>query len=140
MLKKLHHIGIAVRNTEEALKFYRDVLGLRVSGTVVREERGLKITFVPIGETQLELLEPINSDNTVARFLERRGEGLHHISFEVDDIEAEMTRVAELGAELIDKVPRLGATGMVVFIHPSSARGVLVELNQEVPCEEVGDG
>ncbi len=131
MIKRLHHIAIAVQDTEAVLKFYRDVLGLQASRTVIREDRGLKITFIPVGETQLELLEPITTDNTVARFLEKRGEGMHHLSFEVDQIDEAMRQVAERGAELIDAEARPGATGMVAFIHPSSAHGVLVELNQE---------
>lgn len=135
MLKKLSHVSIAVENVDEAVKFYRDVLGLEVNRVVTLEDRQLKIAFINIGETELELLEPLNQDNTVRRYLDRWGPGLHHICFEVDNIESSMQTLKERGAEFTDSVPRPGAVGQVAFMHPSSTGGVLVEINQEIDVE-----
>lgn len=140
MLKKLSHVSIAVENVDESVKFYRDVLGLEVTRTVTLEDRQLKIAFVKIGETELELLEPLNQDNTVRRYLDRWGPGLHHICFEVDDVKGSMETLKSRGAEFTDTEPRPGAVGQVAFMHPGSTGGVLVEINQEVddavPAEE----
>lgn len=130
MIKRLNHVSIAVRSVDDALAFYRDMLGLEVAGTEVNEARQLKIAFVKIGETKLELIEPLNEDNTVTRFLERRGPGLHHICLEVDDIRAAMDELMSRGAEFVDPDPKPGAVGEVAFILPDVARGVLVELNE----------
>ena len=131
MLKKLSHVSIAVENVDEAVKFYRDVLGLEVTRTVTLDDRQLKIAFVKIGETELELLEPLNQDNTVRRYLDRWGPGLHHICFEVDDVAGSMEALKSRGAEFTDTEPRPGAVGQVAFMPPSSTGGVLVEINQE---------
>jgi methylmalonyl-CoA/ethylmalonyl-CoA epimerase len=133
MLKKLSHVSIAVENVDDAVKFYRDVLGLEVTRTVTLDDRQLKIAFVKIGETELELLEPLNQDNTVRRYLDRWGPGLHHICFEVDDVAGSMETLKSRGAEFTDSEPRPGAVGQVAFMHPSSTGGVLVEINQEIP-------
>ena len=133
MIKRLNHISVAVQSIDDALKFYRDVLGLEVSETITLEDRQLKVAFVKIGDTELELLEPTSQDNTVTRFLERRGPGLHHICLEVDDIAAAMDEFSARGAEFVDREPRPGAVGQVAFILPEVARGVLVELNQPDP-------
>ena len=130
MIKRLNHISAAVQSIEDALKFYRDVLGLEASETITLEDRQLKVAFVKIGDTELELLEPTSQDNTVTRFLERRGPGLHHICLEVDDIAAAMDEFSARGAEFVDPEPRPGAVGQVAFILPEVGRGVLVELNQ----------
>ncbi len=130
MIKRLNHISVAVPSVDDALKFYRDLLGLEVSRIVTHEDRQLKIAFVKIGETEIELLEPLNDDNTVQRFLQRRGPGLHHICLEVDDIRVAMDELMERGAEFVDPDPQPGAVGQVAFILPDVGRGVLVELNQ----------
>ena len=129
-MKKLNHVSIAVESVDEALKFYRDLLGLEVERTVVLEDRQLKVAFVKIGETELELIEPLNEDNTVRRYIDRWGPGLHHICIEVDDVAGTMATLKARGAEFTDTEPRPGAVGQVAFIHPSSSGGVLVEINQ----------
>ncbi len=130
MIKRLNHISVAVESIDDALTFYRDVLGLEVVETVKLEDRQLKVAFVKVGDTELELLEPTSEDNTVTRFLERRGPGLHHICLEVDDIEAAMDELSARGAEFVDPEPKRGAVGRVAFILPEVGRGVLVELNE----------
>jgi methylmalonyl-CoA/ethylmalonyl-CoA epimerase len=129
-VKKLHHVAVAVDSVDEALRFYRDVLGLNDITTMTLEDRGLKIGLVKAGVSEIELLEPTNPENTVQRFLDRRGPGLHHVCFEVDDVEASMRHFEGRGAEFIDPVPRPGAVGLVSFMPPSVADGVLVELAQ----------
>jgi len=129
-IKKLNHVSIAVNDLERTVMFYRDVLGLAVTSRLRLEDRQLDIVFIRAGDTEIELISPLTSDNTVARFLERRGPGLHHICFEVDDVEAEMRELQARGAQFIDDVPHPGAVGMVSFIHPQSTNGVLVEINQ----------
>jgi methylmalonyl-CoA epimerase len=129
-VKKLHHVAVAVDSVDEALRFYRDVLGLEDITTMTLEDRGLKIGLVKAGVSEIELLEPTNQENTVQRFLDRRGPGLHHVCFEVDDVEASMRHFESRGAEFLDPVPRPGAVGLVSFMPPSVADGVLVELAQ----------
>jgi methylmalonyl-CoA/ethylmalonyl-CoA epimerase len=127
---KLHHVGIAVRNLEEALVAYR-ALGLEPAGREEVPGQGVKLAFLPAGETRLELLEPLREDSAVGRFLESRGEGLHHICLEVDDIEAALARARAAGIRLVDEKPREGAHGArIAFLHPRSLHGVLVELWQ----------
>ena len=128
MLKKIDHIGIVVRSIEEALKAYRDALGLPLAHVQEVPEQKVKIAFLPIGDCEIELVEPTAADSGVARFLEKRGEGLHHICFEVEDIEAALRDLAARGLRLIDRQPRQGAIGRVAFLHPKSAHGVLIEL------------
>jgi methylmalonyl-CoA epimerase len=130
VIKRIHHVAIVVRDMEEAFLFYRDVLGLPLSKIAVIEEQGVKAALLSVGEAEIELLEPINLDGGVARFLERRGEGLHHLCLETDDIETELTRVKEQGVELIDQEPRNGLAGRVCFVHPRALHGMLVELAQ----------
>jgi len=128
MLKKIDHIGIVVRSIEEALKAYRDALGLPLAHVQEVPEQKVKIAFLPVGDCEIELVEPTAADSGVARFLEKRGEGLHHICFEVEDIEAALRDLAAKGVRLIDRQPRQGAIGRVAFLHPKSAHGVLIEL------------
>ena len=130
MIKRVHHIGIAVKNLEEAISVYQNGLGLEVTKVTASELDGVKIAFLPTPEAEIELLEPTNPAGGVARFLESRGEGIHHIALEVDDIEAHMRKLEAAGAVLLDKKPRRGADGLVAFIHPKSMKGVLVELVQ----------
>jgi methylmalonyl-CoA epimerase len=130
MLRKIHHVGIVVRNLEEALGFYRDTLGLPVHKTAVVEDQGVKAALLTIGNSEIELLEPINANGGVAKFLERRGEGLHHICFETDDVAAELAATKAKGIEVIDQVPRKGLAGMICFLHPRANHGVLIEYAQ----------
>jgi methylmalonyl-CoA/ethylmalonyl-CoA epimerase len=130
MIKRLNHISVAVDSIDDALRFYRDLLGLEVVEMAKLDDRELKLAFVKLGDTEIELLEPTSKDNTVTRFLERRGPGLHHICLEVDDLAAAMEELSARGAEFVDPEPRPGAVGRVAFILPEVGRGVLVELNQ----------
>ena len=130
MLRKIHHVGIVVRNLEEAFGFYRDTLGLPVHKMAVVEDQGVKAALLTIGQSEIELLEPINPNGGVAKFLERRGEGLHHICFETDDVAAELTATKAKGIEVIDQTPRKGLAGMICFLHPKANHGVLVEYAQ----------
>jgi len=133
---RLDHIAIAVRSLDDALSFYTDVLGLTCVGRETVAEQGVRLALLPIGEGRLELLEPLSEDSPVGRFLTRRGEGLHHICFQVADIEGTLARLRAEGVRLIDEAPRCGAEGRkIAFLHPTSAHGVLIEL-VEVPKEE----
>ncbi len=124
----LAHVGIAVRSLEEAIPRWTESLGFRHVGTITLESMGLRIAFLEAGGTEIELLEPVRPDSAVAKFLAKRGEGLHHLSFHVRDIEAALTRAAAAGLELIDRTPREGSHGTkVAFVHPRSLGGVLVE-------------
>jgi methylmalonyl-CoA epimerase len=133
MVKNVSHIAIAVPNVDEAAKFYVEKLGLAVSGKEVVTGAKVRVGFIPVGETRIELVQPDSPDSPVTKFLETRGPGLQHICFEVDDVAAELKRLDAAGVRLIDKVPHPGAHGtMVGFIHPSAAGGVLIELSQEM--------
>ena len=124
----MHHVAVVVRDMDAALAFYRDQLRLPLDVLLPIESDGVRIAFLPAGESNIELVEPTNPDTGVARFLESRGEGFHHVCLEVDDVAAELARLAAAGIELIDAAPRRGAEGPVAFVHPRSAHGVLVEL------------
>jgi methylmalonyl-CoA/ethylmalonyl-CoA epimerase len=113
---------------DAALETYRDQLRLHLDVLLPMETDGVRIAFLPVGESNIELVEPTDASTGVARFLETRGEGFHHVCLEVDDVQAELDRLAANGVELIDKAPRRGAEGPVAFIHPRSCHGVLVEL------------
>jgi len=129
MSPSIHHIAIAVRDLDSALEFYRDALGLDVIERREMPEEGVEIAFLPTGEGEIELLRPLGEKSGVARFLEKRGEGLHHICLVVEDIEAAMERLRAAGARLLSEEPRTGAHGTrYVFIHPKSTHGVLLEL------------
>jgi methylmalonyl-CoA/ethylmalonyl-CoA epimerase len=125
-LGRVHHVAVVVRDLDAALGFYRDTLGLELDLVMPIETDGVRIAFLPVGESSIELVEPTRKDTGVARFLESRGEGFHHVCLEVDDIAAELRRLADRGVELIDTTPRPGAEGPVAFIHPRSCHGVLV--------------
>jgi methylmalonyl-CoA/ethylmalonyl-CoA epimerase len=127
----LDHIGIAVADLAQALAFYRDALGLDVSATHDVPSEHVRAVFVPVGGPSLELLEATASTSAIAKSVERRGPGLHHITLRVDDLQAVLDRLKARGVRLIDETPRQGAHGsLVAFIHPSAAQGVLVELKQ----------
>jgi methylmalonyl-CoA/ethylmalonyl-CoA epimerase len=129
MLKKINHIAIAVNNIEEATKFYHEVMGLTLSGVEVVTAQKTKVGFFKIGESNIELVQPAEPDSPLVKFLETKGQGIHHICFEVEDVEAEVKDYLDKGATLIDQKPRPGAHNTkVAFIHPKSSSGVLIEL------------
>jgi methylmalonyl-CoA epimerase len=128
MIKKIDHIGIAVHSIEEALRVYEGALGLELTEVKEVPEQAVRIAFLPVGESEIELVEPITTNSGIAKFLEKRGEGMHHICLEVDDIEAALQDLAAKGGRLIDKRPHQGAHGRVAFLHPKSTHGVLIEL------------
>jgi len=130
---KVDHIGIAVRSVDSALRVYRSI-GLDAAITETVPSEGVKVAFVPLGESHLELLESLTPDGVVAKFLEKRGEGLHHVALAVDDIVAAMDRSRSAGLAVIDERPRQGARGRkVAFVHPKSTGGVLLEFVENPP-------
>jgi len=131
MKATLDHIGIAVADLNEALAFYRDALGLEIGAVEEVASQRVRATFIPAGAAALELLEGTAEDSPIAKFVAKRGPGLHHITLRVDDIQAALAMLKERGVRLIDETPRTGAHGsLVAFVHPSAAHGVLVELVQ----------
>lgn len=125
----IDHLGIATRQIEEAVDFWRDALGLEVAEVEEVVEQRVRVAMLPIGESRVELLEPTSADSPIAKFLEKRGPGIHHIAVRVHDIRAALARMKEQGARLIDEQPRTGAGGsLIAFVHPSSTNGVLLEL------------
>lgn len=129
MVKKVDHIGIAVSNLDETVKFYKNVLGLELHGTEVIEEQKVKVAFLPVGDSEVELLESTSPEGPIAKFIEKKGQGIQHIAFRVDDIEAALEEMKEKGIRLIDEKPRYGAGGArIAFLHPKSTNGVLIEL------------
>jgi methylmalonyl-CoA/ethylmalonyl-CoA epimerase len=128
-IKKIEHIAIVVPDIEQALTFWRDTLGLELSHREEVPEQESLIAFLPVGESEVELVEPTTENSGIARYLARRGPGMHHICFEVDDIEATLARLKEQGVRLVNEEPTIGASGKrIAFIHPKSTGGVLVEL------------
>jgi len=125
---KIDHIGIVVHDIEQALQVYETALGLPLREIVEVPDQQVKVAFLPAGESNVELVQPTVEGTGIARFLEKRGEGIHHLCIEVDDIDAALARLAEHGVELIDQTPRRGAHGRVAFIHPKGTHGVLIEL------------
>jgi methylmalonyl-CoA/ethylmalonyl-CoA epimerase len=131
MLSRVEHIALAVADLEAAIDHYRRVWGLEVSHRERVEDQGVEEAMLPIGVTQLQLLAGTNADSTVAKFIERRGEGLHHIAYEVANLEETLAELKNSGVELIDESPRPGGRGhKVAFVHPKSNHGLLVELIQ----------
>ncbi len=128
---RISHIGIAVKDADAALKLYREILGLEPSSVEMVESQKVKTVHIPIGESSIELLESTSPDGVVAKFIEKRGEGIHHIAIEVGDIEATLAQMKTAGFQLIDETPRKGAGNMrIAFVHPRSTNGVLLELCQ----------
>jgi len=126
---KIDHIGIVVQDIEAALKVYRDALGLELTRVESVPEQAVRIAFLLTGEGEIELVQPTTDDSGIARYLARRGEGIHHICLEVDDLESSLAHMAAQGIELIDETPRTGSAGQrYAFIHPKSTQGVLIEL------------
>lgn len=131
MRVELDHIGIAIEGLEQALVFYRDQLGLHLEESEEVGSQQVRAHFLPAGEPKLELLEATQPESTIAKYVARRGPGLHHIAFRVDDIHQALAELKMRGVRLIDETPRPGAEGaLVAFIHPSASHGVLVELKQ----------
>ncbi len=131
MISKVDHIGIAVNNLEETLKVYQEVLGLELHGVEVVEEQKVKVAFLPIGDTEIELLEATSPDSPIAKFIEAKGQGVQHIAFKVDNIEKALEDMKTKGMRLIDEKPRYGAGGArIAFLHPKSTNGVLIELSE----------
>jgi methylmalonyl-CoA/ethylmalonyl-CoA epimerase len=131
MIKKVHHIAIAVPDIEEAARFYERHLGLKMSGVESVPSNKVKAGFIPIGDTRIELVQPETPDSPVARFIDKHGPGFQHLCFEVDDVAAELARLDAAGVRLVNKAPVDGAHGCKVgFIHPAATGGVLIELSQ----------
>ena len=134
---KVEHIGIATKSIDDTLRFWRDALGLEVVHTETVEEQGVRVAMLPAGEARIELLEPTGPSSPVAKFMEKRGPGIHHVAVRVADIRAALARLKEKGARLIDEEPRQGADGcLVAFVHPSASGGVLLELVEDAPEAE----
>jgi len=130
-IKRVNHVAIAVKDIDAALVFWRQKLGLELDHIEEIALEGVKIAFLPVGESAIELIEPLGDDSAVARYLEKRGAGIHHLCFEVDDIENALADLKAKGVQLINQQPRRGKDGrLYAFIHPKSASGVLVELYQ----------
>ncbi len=127
-IKRVDHIAIVVENLDKALEVYRDALGMTVTAVKEMPEQDVKMAFLPSGDSEIELLEPLSTESGIARYLAKRGEGLHHICLEVDDITATLAELKARGAQLIDEQPKAGAYGKIAFIHPKAAHGVLIEL------------
>jgi len=125
---RIHHIAVVVRSIEESVGLYRDLLGMPVEAVIDIPSDRVRIAFLGVGESKVELVEPTDDTTGIARFLARQGEGFHHVCFEVGNLSEELTRLAIEGIELIDSAPRRGAEGPVAFLHPRSCHGVLVEL------------
>jgi len=131
-MTRIDHVGIAVESIREAARLYTEGLGIALQHTEEVEDQGVKVGFLPLDSCEIELLEPLDDDSPVAKFLAERGEGIHHLCVQVADIEAVMERLREQGVRLLNERPVRGAGGcLVAFVHPRSANGVLLELSQE---------
>ena len=143
-VKRIDHVAVVVRDLESALQFYRDLLGIQPSRILDFPREGVRIAFLPLGGadgSEIELLEPINPEGSVARFLQQRGGGLHHICLEVPDIDQTLAELRDAGARVLDDSPRPTAEGRGIFLHPKGTGGVLLELVQraaESPDEPNG--
>ncbi len=134
---KLSHIGVAVKDLDSAVATFSKLFGRRPRKTETVADQHVRIAFIPVGEISMELTEPTGPESPVARFLDKRGEGIHHLSFEVDDVEAEIRRLRDAGFQMIDEKPRRGAGGaLIAFVHPRSTGGVLIEICQHTEAEE----
>ena len=144
MLTRVHHVGLVVRRLEDGLAFWQDTLGLRIAKQATVRDQGVRAALLPIGRSEIELLEPIDAGGGVAKFLARRGEGLHHVCFETPDVAAELAAARGAGLPLIDEAPRPGLAGMICFLHPKGTAGVLVEFatppSGEHPSASAGAG
>ncbi|MBM4176360.1 MAG: methylmalonyl-CoA epimerase [Ignavibacteria bacterium] len=129
MITHIEHIGIAVKDLNESIKFYEDFLGSKCYAVEEVSDQKVKTAFFKIGETKIELLEGTSSDSPITKFIDKRGEGIHHIAFAVDDVKSKLNELKEKNVQLIDHEPRTGAEGLqIAFIHPKAANGVLTEI------------
>lgn len=129
MVRKIDHIGIAVRDLKEAIKFYEEMLGLKVTEIEEVADQKVRVAFLPAGDSEVELLESTTPDGPIARFIEKNGEGIQHIAFRVDNVEEKLAGLKDKGVRLIDEKPRRGAGGaMIAFLHPKSTFGALIEI------------
>jgi methylmalonyl-CoA/ethylmalonyl-CoA epimerase len=129
MIKKIDHIGIAVKNLKKQIRFYNDVLGIECTGIEEIADQKVKVAMFPLGDVRIELLEPTSPDSPIARFMEKKGEGIHHIAFQVEDLKGQLMKFEEKDIRLIDQEPRVGAGGhKIAFLNPLSTFGVLTEL------------
>jgi len=129
MIEKIDHIGIAVKSIEKTSELLSNILGLKVAGEEIVEEQKVKVAFLPLGDSELELLESISPESAIARFIEKKGEGIQHIAFRVDNIEEILEKLKKEGVRLVDEKPRYGAGGAkIAFLHPKDTNGILVEL------------
>lgn len=129
MIEKIDHIGIAVRSIEKTSELLSNILGLKVAGEENVEEQKVKVAFLPLGDSELELLESTSPEGPIARFIEKKGEGIQHIAFRVDNIEKALEKLKKGGVRLIDEKPRYGAGGAkIAFLHPKNTNGILIEL------------
>ncbi|MFA6618077.1 MAG: methylmalonyl-CoA epimerase [Candidatus Neomarinimicrobiota bacterium] len=132
MVKKISHIGIAVESLEEQIPYYRDLLGLEFTGTEIVEDQRVKVAFFDVGDTRIELLEATDDESPVAKFIAKRGQGIHHLAYKVDNCQMAIDKMDGAGLRLIDKEPRIGAGGhSIAFLHPRSTYGILTELTEE---------
>ena len=132
MIKKLDHVSIVVQDLDEGIKTYENLLGIKHSHVEEIPDQGIKAAMIKVGDVEIELIQPTSAESGVAKFLEKKGEGIHHVCFEVDDVDKELASLAAKGIDLIDKQGRKGLAGRIGFIHPRSTSGVLVELAQKV--------
>jgi methylmalonyl-CoA/ethylmalonyl-CoA epimerase len=131
MIEKIDHIGIAVKSIEKATELFSNLLGLKVTGEERVEEQKVKVAFLPLGDSELELLESTEPEGPIARFIEKKGEGIQHIAFRVDNIEKTLEKLKKEGVRLIDEKPRYGAGGAkIAFLHPKDTNGILIELSE----------
>ena len=131
MKNKIDHIGIVVKSIDDALKFYKGLLGITPAGEETLEDRGLRVCFIEIGDTRIELLQPTRDDSEVSKFLEKKGEGLHHVAYEVENVKEAIEKAKEIGLKPLSDEPKPGAHNTsVVFMHPKTTNGVLTELLQ----------
>ena len=134
-IKKINHVAIVVRDIEESLKFWESALGLELHHVEDVPSQASKVAFIPVGESEIELVQPTTEDSGMAAYLEKRGEGMHHLCIEVDDIEAKMQELKDAGVRMINDAPQVLPGRKMAFIHPKAASGVLVEL-YEITAEE----
>ncbi|MFC1909067.1 methylmalonyl-CoA epimerase [Chloroflexota bacterium] len=128
MLSGIHHIGIAVKNLDEAVRVYNSTLGTQVESTHDASDRGIRVALLSVGNAKLELIEPAGTESAMAEFIKNHGEGIHHIAFEVDDVSKELEALSAKGIKLRDSEPRQGVTGKIAFMQPEAMNGVLIEL------------
>jgi len=134
-LTRIHHVGVVVRNLEQAYGFWRDVLGLPVHKVATVQDQGVRAALLTVGDSEIELLEPLAPTSGIGKFLAKRGEGLHHLCYATDDVAAALDAARGKNVRLIDEKPRPGLAGMICFLHPASTHGVLVEYAEPFPEE-----